>query len=99
VYTLLLRPVKKQWLTVLRELPLRANKKQALPEASGAQVAVAPTPTPEALEEILGAAGLEGDVSLKKLAILKNHLVEKVKTEPVGASRLIQNWLREGGAE
>jgi len=99
VYTLLLRPVKKQWLTVLRELPLRGTKKQALAESQGTQIAATPTPTSEALEEILGAAGLEGDVSLKKLAILKNHLVEKVKTEPVGASRLIQNWLREGGAE
>jgi flagellar M-ring protein FliF len=97
VYMLLLRPVKKQFMTMLRELPLRAASKPAMVEASAAHVAAAPQP--EALEEVLGAAGQEGDMSLKKLAVLKNHLVEKVKTEPAGASRLIQNWLREGGAE
>src|SRR5208337_131280 len=97
VYTLLLRPVKKQLLTILRELPLRPASKPAIAEAATAQVTSASQQ--EALEEILGAAGQDGDVSLKKLAILKNHLVEKVKTEPAGASRLVQNWLREGGAE
>ena len=94
---LLLRPVKKQFLTMLRELPARIANRNAISETAGAQIAAAPRP--EALEEILGAAGQEGDVSLKKLAVLKNHLVEKVKTEPAGASRLVQNWLREGSAE
>jgi flagellar M-ring protein FliF len=97
VYMLLLRPVKKQFMTMLRELPSRATGKPAMVEAAAAQVAAAPPP--EALEEILAATGQDGDGSLKKLAVLKNHLVEKVKTEPAGASRLIQNWLREGGAE
>jgi len=97
VYLLLLRPVKRQLLAILRELPLHPAGKHAIAEASAAQVS--PSPQPEGLEEILGAAGLDGDTSLKKLAILKNHLVEKVKTEPAGASRLVQNWLREGGAE
>lgn len=97
VYMLLLRPVKKQLMTVLRELPLRATGRPAVAETAAAKV-VAP-PQPEALEEILGAAGQDGDLSLKKLAILKNHLVDKVKTEPAGASRLVQNWLREGSVE
>jgi flagellar M-ring protein FliF len=97
VYMLLLRPVKKQFMTLLRELPARIANKSAISETASAQVAAAPRP--EALEEMLGAAGLEGDASLKKLAILKNHLVEKVKTEPAGASRLVQNWLREGSVE
>src|SRR5208337_5337436 len=74
VYTLLLRPVKKQLLTILRELPLRPASKPAIAEAATAQVTSASQQ--EALEEILGAAGQDGDVSLKKLAILKNHLVE-----------------------
>ncbi len=97
VYMLLLRPVKKQFMTMLRELPLRLASKPVLAEAASAQGAA--VPQPEALEEILGAAAQDGDVSLKKLALLKNHLVEKVKTEPTGASRLIQNWLREGSVE
>ncbi len=97
VYMLLLRPVKKQFMTMLRELPARIANRNAISETVSAKVAAAPQP--EALEEMLGAAGLEGDASLKKLAILKNHLVEKVKTEPAGASRLVQNWLREGSVE
>ena len=97
VYMLLLRPVKKQFMTMLRELPARIAGKQAIAEGSAGKVAV--PPQPEALEEMLGAAGLDGDSSLKKLVILKNHLVDKVKTEPAGASRLIQNWLRESSAE
>ena len=97
VYMLLLRPVKKQFMTMLRELPARLANRNAISETASAKVAAAPQP--EALEEMLGAAGLEGDASLKKLAVLKNHLVEKVKTEPAGASRLVQNWLREGSVE
>jgi flagellar M-ring protein FliF len=97
VYVLLLRPVKKQFMTMLRELPARIANKNAIAETATARVPAAPEP--EALEEMLGAAGMDGDSSLKKLTILKNHLVDKVKTEPAGASRLIQNWLREGSAE
>ncbi len=89
VYMLLLRPVKKQLLTAMRELALHGKTTAA--ETSAAAVSQLP--------EALDLAGLEGDPSLKKLTLLKNHLVEKVKTEPVGASRLVQNWLREGGVE
>ncbi len=97
VYMLLLRPVKNQFTTMLRELPARIANRNTISEAAGGQIAAAPHS--ESLEEILGAVGQDGDVSLKKLAVLKNHLVEKVKTEPAGASRLVQNWLREGSAE
>jgi len=97
IYWLVLRPVKKQFLTLLRELPARIANKNAISETAGGQIAAAPHS--EALEDILGAMDQEGDVSLKKLAVLKNHLVEKVKTEPASASRLVQNWLQEGSAE
>lgn len=97
VYMLLLRPVKKQLMTVLRELPLRAVGNRTVAEAASPQVPS--VPQIQTLEEILGTASLDGDASLKKLAILKNHLVEKVKAEPAGASRLVQNWLREGSTE
>ena len=97
VYMLLLRPVKKQLMTVLRELPARVAGRHAIAEAGSVQSGSASQP--ESLEEILGAASLDGDGSLKKLAVLKNHLVEKVKTEPASASRLVQNWLREGSSE
>jgi flagellar M-ring protein FliF len=97
VYLLLLRPLKKQLLTAFRELPVRASGR-----LSGGEVR-APEPALPAksssLEDILGVADVENNPALKKLAVLKSHLVEKVKTEPAGASQLVQNWLREGGVE
>ena len=51
------------------------------------------------LEEALSNPLVEGDPGIKRLSALKNHLVEKVKTEPAGATRLIQNWLHEGGVD
>ncbi len=98
VYMLLLRPVKKQLLTALRELPMRPLGKKQIASDTPSSPAVA-TISSSPLPEVLDLAGLEGDPSLKKLTLLKNHLVEKVKTEPAGASRLVQNWLREGGVE
>ena len=96
---MLLRPVKKQLLTALRELPLRPRARSSIAAEGPAGGAIAATVSASSLPEVLDLAGLESDPSLKKLALLKNHLVEKVKTEPAGASRLIQNWLREGGVE
>ena len=98
VYMLLLRPVKKQLMTVLRELPMRVAGRHSIVESASAQPLTS-APQPESLEDILGAASLDGDGSLKKLAVLKNHLVDKVRTEPASASRLVQNWLREGSSE
>jgi len=98
VYLLVLRPVKKQVLTALRELPappatrLIASGEMQGPGISGGRKS-------ESLPDILGVAETEDNPALKKLAVLKNHLVEKVKTEPAGASQLVQNWLREGGVE
>ncbi|MFZ0314402.1 MAG: flagellar basal-body MS-ring/collar protein FliF [Candidatus Korobacteraceae bacterium] len=97
VYLLVLRPVKKQVLTALRELPaapatrLMAGEVQAPGLSAGRKA--------ESLHDILGVAETEDNPALKKLAVLKSHLVEKVKTEPAGASQLVQNWLREGGVE
>ncbi len=97
VYVLLLRPIKKEILTVLKALPARlATKKlaggveesgQAIPASAGA------------LQNILGDASLAEDPALNKLSNLKKHLVQKVRSEPAEASRLVQSWLREGGAE
>ena len=40
-----------------------------------------------------GSAELDGQRAL----VLKKQLTDKVKAEPVSASRLVQAWLREGG--
>lgn len=95
VYTLLLRPVKKQVMTALRELPLRpANKLIASGEVTGQTAALHGR---EAAETLIVEP--ESNPALKRLSALKDHLVEKVRSEPAGASQLVQSWLREGGVE
>ena len=95
VYLLLLRPVKKQIITALKELPLRRST-ALLPAAL---TEPAPTAQSDHAENLLSASELQNNPGLKKLAALKKHLVDKVKTEPAGASQLVQGWLREGGVE
>lgn len=92
VYVLLLRPVKNQLLATLRELPRQIAGK------SGGTPSTGESAEEESLQELLGGTADE-DPGLKKLSALKKHLVEKVKTEPAGATRLIQSWLREGGVD
>ncbi len=58
-----------------------------------------PVPRMTSWKTFWGWPDIDTDPALKKLAVLKNHLVEKVKTEPAGASQLVQNWLHEGGVE
>ena len=98
VYLLLLRPLKKQMLTAFRELPMRSAASRLIAGDAKPGELVA-GPKGDKLEDILGVASIDADPALKKLAVLKNHLVEKVKTEPAGASQLVQNWLHEGGVE
>ena len=97
VYLLLLRPLKKQLLTAFRELPSHAASRHLAGDSKAG--ALGTGAKADTLEDILGVASIEDDPSLKKLAVLKNHLVEKVKAEPAGASQLVQNWLHEGGVE
>ncbi len=94
VYVLLLRPLKKQLLTTFRELPKRLVASSATKEIGGVAV-----PSSAELESILGKPVGEGDAAFKKISVLKKHLVEKVHSEPAGATRLIQNWMHEGGVD
>lgn len=97
VYLLLLRPVKRQVITALKELPLRR-----VPQLGGAGIQSDPLTAgnkADSVENILGLPDIENNPAFKKLAVLKNHLVDKVKAEPAGASQLVQSWLREGGVE
>jgi len=99
IYMLVLRPIKHQIVTTFRELPKQLGmakiSREALPgSAHGISAPMADD-----------AAGLEaslsqlGDTPLeaKQAVILKKNLLEKVKKEPAGASRLIQNWMRQEG--
>ncbi len=86
VYALILRPVKKQVLALLRNPPA------AFPAAAVAGTVGA------ALTDDAGLAGLPNpDIAsdVREAVSLKKQLVTKVKQDPEGASRLIQNWLNE----
>lgn len=97
VYALILRPIKRQIVTTLRELPKQIGTsksgKVALREGGAEGVAGG--------EDAAGLDGsaplqLEGSPSEVKQAVaLKKNLLEKVKKEPATASRLIQNWMRQ----
>lgn len=87
VYWLILRPVKKQVLTVWRELPARiAQRPKELSNAANAASAAA------AAVEIELPPGTE---QARRATTLKKQLAEKVRTEPAAASRLVQTWIRE----
>lgn len=102
VYFLILRPLKIQVITSFREMP-QALAAVALPSAPS----IAGTLGTEALFQNPQGLEIEGrvqqelsetDSDVKRAVMLKRHLVDKVKKEPIGASRLIQNWIRREGA-
>lgn len=84
VYLLMFRPIKRQILTAFRELPARLeqrNSKETVPTIRG----------PGEVEIELPQGAQQGQIA----TALKRQLTEKVQTEPVAATRLIQSWIRE----
>jgi flagellar biosynthesis/type III secretory pathway M-ring protein FliF/YscJ len=81
VYLIMLRPIKKQILTAFRELPERHERARELNKKAA---------SPEIQIELP-----EGSEQGKLATALKKELSEKVRAEPAGASRLVQNWIRE----
>ncbi len=79
-YALLLRPVKKQVM-----LALRGQLPGLTPASAPAAQATVALPEPAALPP-----------EQQRVIAIKKQLAEKAKTEPVGTSRLVQAWLREG---
>jgi len=92
VYLLVLRPVRRQLVLTFRELPHQIGLGKSSPHAltDGAK--------PEALASAEPSLGEleESPVEAKQASMLKKNLLEKVRKEPGTASRLIQNWMRQG---
>lgn len=82
VYLTTLRPVKKQVIAAFRELPARLSART--------DTAV----VKQAHEQLL-----EGELEMapegQKILGLKKQLTDKVKSEPAGATKLVQGWIRE----
>jgi flagellar M-ring protein FliF len=100
VYLLLLRPVKKQIIAALSveqpRLPRGITQHRALGQGEAPEAS-----EPEAGESADQGVGELTDINaeVKKTVVLKNQLVERIKKNPQAASRLIQNWVRQGEAE
>jgi flagellar M-ring protein FliF len=88
VYLLILRPVKKQVITML-QAPLRP----AL--TATATAGIGGGTTAEQLADGAHVAGTLGMEGVPNTVTLKKTLVMKVKEDPKAASRLVQNWLRQ----
>jgi flagellar M-ring protein FliF len=88
VYLLVLRPVKKQMIALL-QAPLH----KALPGSDAAGGTEGALTAEGNSAVLLGQASATAEV--QQTVTLKKQLVSKVKSDPEGASRLIQNWLRE----
>src|SRR4029077_1461875 len=94
IYVLVLRSVKNQVLATLRALPERSQQ-VALPGASGKEQVKKSTTVAE-LEGELQRELSETNSEVMRAVVLKRHLADKVKKEPENATRLIQEWVRQG---
>jgi len=84
VYALILRPVKKQVLAALKQIPTHlARSTQGLAADAGLG------------GELSGVALPAGSEEAKRAGLLKRRVSEKIKTEPAAASRLVQSWIRD----
>ena len=95
IYLLILRPVKNQVMATLKALPARSEQ-AALPSGQDSRAPSRALTVAEMEEEL--TKDLSGSSSeVMRAVVLKRHLVEKVKKEPEGASRLVQTWVRQVG--
>jgi len=74
-YTLLLRPMKNQMMTTLRELPAMMSSRKT--------------------SDVAGGPDLDGLPPEQRSLLLKRQLLDKVSSEPVATSKLIQAWIHE----
>jgi flagellar M-ring protein FliF len=82
VYALVLRPVKREALAAFKQIPAQlARSAKGLAGGGGGEEESPELP-----------AGSEG---AQRAAQLKKRLTEKIKSEPIEASRLVQGWVRE----
>ena len=99
IYLIVLRPLKRQIVAVLAveqpQLPPGSRQQRALGKGE--------TPQSELTVETEGGEGAreltEINTEVKRTVVLKNQLVERIKKNPEAASRLIQNWVRQGEVE
>jgi flagellar biosynthesis/type III secretory pathway M-ring protein FliF/YscJ len=99
IYTLVLRPIKRQIVATFKELPRQLGMAKGSQEALSGSAHGMPAMKADdtsALEASLQQLG-DSPLEAKQAVLLKRNLLDKVKKEPATASRLIQNWMRQEG--
>jgi flagellar M-ring protein FliF len=98
VYMLVLRPIKRQIVTTFRELPQQLRMANAPREALAGSAPGGPSKNSIETPDLDAALHQLDDspTETKQAILLKKNLLEKVKKKPATASRLIQNWMRQG---
>jgi flagellar M-ring protein FliF len=109
VYFLMIRPMQRPRSMQLENEPTRLDT-TAEPSEPAVTLSGAPAAATAAVlsanlmkeEDMFMEGELHKELSatssdVKRAVILKRHLVERVKNEPVVASKLIQNWIRAKG--
>jgi flagellar M-ring protein FliF len=98
IYMLVLRPIKRQIVVTFQALPrqLAAVKspRETLPGTAAGKLSKQGDDA-ASLEASLHQLG-DSTTETKQAILLKKNLLEKVQKEPATASRLIQNWMRQG---
>ena len=84
VYALILRPVKKQALAALKQIPAHLSRPSHGLAADGGLGT-----------DLSGVELPAGSEDAKRAGLLKRQVSEKIKTEPAAASRLVQSWIRD----
>lgn len=79
VYALVLSPVKKQAMAAFRQIP--SHRSETL--AAGADSINVLAGLPESSDEV------------RRAAVLKKELGDKIKAEPAAAGRLVQSWIHD----
>ena len=97
IYLFLLRPVKRQVVTTLRELPERV-KTNATGLAAAASDSRLLGPGAGATTARVQQVGLpEAGLELPTARALRDALSARIEKAPAEASRVVETWLRESG--
>jgi len=100
IYLSLLKPLTNRVLASISETQPALSTGQgmvALPDGAQAKGEGGRPAIEETLLDF-GPEMADTESEVKRAIALKRHLVDKIKTEPAAASRLVQNWVRQSEA-
>jgi flagellar M-ring protein FliF len=97
IYLFLLRPVKRQVVTTLRELPERVKTNDTGLAAAASDSRLLGPGASATTARVQQAALPEAGLELSTARALRDALSARIEKAPAEASRLVETWLRESG--